>query len=282
LSVCICFLLLLIFLLILLLLFDLLLNLLLNLLPDSSSNTPLLNYIQVLSHRIGLIPIKVDPSKLDFVENDEETDNDTLVFNFEVECKNETTGKTNRNGEPIYVNEHALSSSLIWIPEGNQREMFPEGIAPVHDDIVIAKLKPGQRIEFEAHCVKGVGKDHAKFSPVATASYRLLPEITFAEPITGDRAQELKSMCPQNVFDIEDMEAVVARPRECTMCRECIRKDGWHDSVQLKRKADTFLFTIESTGCMPTETIVREAIKILKQKSIKFQTEVEKFEQSQI
>ena len=33
----------------------------------------------------------------------------------------------------------------------------------------------GQRIEFEAHCRKGLGKDHTKFSPVATASYRLLP-----------------------------------------------------------------------------------------------------------
>lgn len=28
----------------------------------------------------------------------------------------------------------------------------------VHDDIVVAKLKPGQRIEFEAHCRKGVGE----------------------------------------------------------------------------------------------------------------------------
>lgn len=50
---------------------------------------------------------------------------------------------------------------------------------PVHDDIVVAKLKPGQRIEFEAHCRKGVGKDHTKFSPVATASYRLLPGTIF-------------------------------------------------------------------------------------------------------
>jgi hypothetical protein len=45
----------------------------------------------------------------------------------------------------------------------------------VHEDIVIAQLSPGQRIEFEAHCRKGVGKDHTKYSPVATAAYRLLP-----------------------------------------------------------------------------------------------------------
>jgi len=53
-------------------------------------------------------------------------------------------------------------------------------VKPVHEDIVIAKLRPGQRIEFEAHCRKGVGKDHTKFSPVATAAYRLLPGKYFS------------------------------------------------------------------------------------------------------
>ena len=35
----------------------------------------------------------------------------------------------------------------------------------------------GQSIELEAHCHKGIGKDHTKYSPVATASYRLLPGV---------------------------------------------------------------------------------------------------------
>lgn len=41
---------------------------------------------EVLAHRIGLIPLKVDPNKLDYVVNEEETDKDTLVFHFDVEC----------------------------------------------------------------------------------------------------------------------------------------------------------------------------------------------------
>ena len=41
---------------------------------------------EVLAHRIGLIPLKVDPNKLDYVINEEETDKDTLVFHFDVEC----------------------------------------------------------------------------------------------------------------------------------------------------------------------------------------------------
>lgn len=237
---------------------------------------------EVLAHRVGLIPIKIDPTKLEYVVDNEETDKDTIVFHFDVECKNQYSGKIKHNGEKEYVNEIALSSSLSWQPQGNQAEIFLEGVAPVHDDIVVAKMKPGQRIEFEAHCRKGVGKDHTKFSPVATASYRLLPEITFDGPVTGERAQELKSMCPMGVFDIEDMggvgTVVAARPRDCTMCRECIRLDGWKDTVRLKRKADHFIFSIESSGCIPPETIFREAINILKEKSLKFQVLVDEYE----
>lgn len=47
----------------------------------------------------------------------------------------------------------------------------------VHDDILLAKLRPGQCIVLEGHCAKGVGKEHAKWSPVATAWYRLHPEV---------------------------------------------------------------------------------------------------------
>lgn len=43
------------------------------------------------------------------------------------------------------------------------------------------------------------GKDHTKYSPVATASYRLMPEIVFKEPITGELAYELKVQCCADV-----------------------------------------------------------------------------------
>ena len=32
-------------------------------------------------------------------------------------------------------------------------------------------------IELEAHAVKGIGKTHAKWSPVAPVWYRMLPEV---------------------------------------------------------------------------------------------------------
>lgn len=48
------------------------------------------------------------------------------------------------------------------------------------------------------------GKDHAKFSPVATASYRLLPEITLLETVQGEKAERLKRCFSQGVIELED------------------------------------------------------------------------------
>lgn len=47
----------------------------------------------------------------------------------------------------------------------------------------------------------------------------------------------------------------VARPRDCTMCRECIREPGWSDKVSLSRVADHFIFGIESVGMLPPKVI---------------------------
>lgn len=98
----------------------------------------------------------------------------------------------------------------------------------------------------------------------------------------NELATELKAMCPMQVFDIEDVggvpTAVAARPRDCTMCRECIRLEGWNERVQLRRKADHFLFSVESTGCLAPEDIVVEAINVLKEKAVKFQGILSEYE----
>ena len=75
---------------------------------------------EVLSHRIGLIPLLVDPAKLEqYKPGEEETTLDTLVFRLDVECyESPVAGE-----QPI--NKHVLSSQLQWVPQGNQQEVFP-------------------------------------------------------------------------------------------------------------------------------------------------------------
>lgn len=139
-----------------------------------------------------------------------------------------------------------------------------------HQDIIITKLGPGQEVELEAHAVKGIGKVHAKWSPVSTAWYRMLPEIVFKREVEGTEAEKLVSKCPVKVFDIEDLghgqkRAVVANPRACTLCRECIR-GAPEEVVEIRRVKDHFIFTVESSGALPPEELFTEAVQILADK----------------
>ena len=36
-----------------------------------------------------------------------------------------------------------------------QQHMLPQGVQAVDDKILVAKLRPGQVIDLEAHCIKG-------------------------------------------------------------------------------------------------------------------------------
>lgn len=94
------------------------------------------------------------------------------------------------------------SRDLEWQPLGDQKETFPDGIAPVDGDILIAKLAPSQKIEATLYCRKGIGKDHAKFSPVAGCFYRHLTTFDLAKdkPLTAEEVEKLKTCFPKGHF----------------------------------------------------------------------------------
>ena len=180
-----------------------------------------------------------------------------------------------RDEDKYFNNPNVYSGDLKWIPFGDQEERFKEeGIPapkPLFDDILIAKMRPGQEIEMELICEKGIGKTHAKWSPVCTAYYRLLPDIRFKQPIEGADAQELKETCPMGVFDIEDIgkkRAIVKNSEACTTCRECVRHEKFADKVDLGKIKDKFEFHVESVGIYPPEEIVVEALIKLKEKAV--------------
>lgn len=91
----------------------------------------------------------------------------------------------------------------------------------------------------------------------------------------NEEAEDLAARCPMGVFDIEDLggggsgkkgkagagggkQAVVARPRDCTMCRECVREGPAKEKVKLRRVADHFIFSIESVGSLAPERILKD------------------------
>lgn len=67
--------------------------------------------------------------------------------------------------------------------------------------------------------MKGVGKDHAKFSPVATASYRLLPAIRLKQRVTGENAELLQKCFTPGVIDVVPEKGLQQCEFEAILCR---------------------------------------------------------------
>ena len=81
---------------------------------------------------------------------------------------------------------------------------------------------------------------------IATASYRLLPEITLTKSVRGEKAKRLAKCFSKGVIKVvkgEDGEsyAKVVNPRRDTCSREVFRHDDLKDCVRLSRVRDHFI-----------------------------------------
>lgn len=141
--------------------------------------------------------------------------------------------------------------------------------------ILLCKLRRGQELHVTATARKGVGKDHAKFSPVATAVFRYMPEVVLNEAVIARMsAAQRADWCssdPNNIllFDeatgsvsLGDVEAY-AYDNECLVRAEEL---GFPGAVSIRKRQDAFIFTVESTGALKPAEIVLQAIDVLKEK----------------
>lgn len=254
---------------------------------------------EVLAQRLGLIPLTGNLEGLNWMSwykkpttedsDGNPTDNNTVVLKLDVECTwNKDAQKGERDPLKLYNNAHVYARDIVFEPAGRQSDLFkgPSGvIRPVNPDILLAKMRPGQKIDLEMHCIKGIGADHAKFSPVATASYRLLPTITITQPILGADGKKFARCFPKGVIGLEEVseaeskiqgsgyegmagqkKAVVKNAFKDTVSRECLRHDEFKDKVKLGRQRDHFIFVVESTGQFESDLLFLESVKTLKLK----------------
>lgn len=264
---------------------------------------------EVLAARLGLIPltgalqglnwliyekrkaeaIGDDTSNREPKEEKEPSDRDTICLKLNVKCEWKE-GRRKEATEPneLYERSNVYAKDLIWVPQGRQSKYFPGpdgAIKPVNPDILLAKLRPGQTIDLDLHAVMGIGADHAKYSPVATATYRLLPTIDIVKPIVGDRAKKFARCFPKGVIALQavtddeaaqegsgyeglvgEKKAVVKDTMKDTVSRECLRHEEFQDKVKLGRVRDHFIFAVESTGQYDSDWLFLESVKVIRSK----------------
>ena len=254
---------------------------------------------EVLAHRLGLIPLKgnleflremkwfVPKNEEENFEGMERTDYNTAQFELKVKCT--VNPDAPHDAEPVekYFHRHVYSRDLEWVPIAGRQASYVENgpLEPVSPDIIIAKLRPDQELDMTLHAHIGIGKDHAKFSPVATATYRLLPLITITQPILGSDARKFQQCFPSGVIDLErvtpsdaksipecegregDEKAVVKDAFKDTVSRECLRHEEFQGKVKLGRVQDHFIFSIESTGQFPSDDLFLQSVDVLRKKA---------------
>ena len=244
------------------------------------NDTPM--HDEVLAHRLGLIPIRADANDYEPCASraDLQTGKNCIELVLDVTARKSAV-KSDGCVHVLTKEFRAVSGEGAEVSASDKKKKKKKGKDEssdeddedadnfmIHQDILVTKLKPGQRIKIRCFAIRGIGQSHIKWSPVSTASYRATPKVMLKDMITGSDAEEIKRVCPKNVFDIEDGELVVANMKACSMCRECIRTPKKRDSIALGRIEDSFCFSVETVGALAPEEIVRRSIKVLKDKCI--------------
>ena len=253
---------------------------------------------EILAQRLGLIPLTGNPEGLRKmvwwrpIANQPDNPNanhfNTLVLKLQATCtRNKEAAKDETDPLKLYHNAHIYAKDLVFCPQSEQSEWFSEENGPIrafNPDILIAKMRPGQEIDLEMHCRRGVGSDHAKFSPVATATYRLLPLIQITKPILDQEAKKFARCFPRGVIGMEEVteddalrdksyaghvgkqKAVVRNAFQDTVSRECLRHEEFQGKVKLGRVRDHFIFSVESTGQYESDDLFLESVRTMKAK----------------
>jgi len=223
---------------------------------------------EILAHRIGLIPLKTD---LDSYNLPEECSCKSelgcnlcrVSLTLDVEAKDGT--KTVYSGDLISENPNIVSVSAR---------------------VPVVKLAPDQRIRLEAYARLGKGEKHAKWQPVSVCSYKHFPKVKIDEK-SCDSCGKCVDVCPKRVLAVVESGKKLALRNviECTVCKDCV--DACPKSppaIEVSWDKDVFVFDIESTGVLPVERIVLEALKIFDKKAELFleQLAVRRDDESQI
>ncbi|XP_020593275.1 DNA-directed RNA polymerases II, IV and V subunit 3-like [Phalaenopsis equestris] len=246
-------------------------------LVEIEANSSVLND-EFIAHRLGLIPLVSDDAMgmrfsrdCDACDGDGQCEYCSVEFHLNVRCDSDQTLDVTSNDlrsteprvVPVDVAARTLASETGDFDSQDQR------------GIIIVKLRRGQELRLRAIARKGIGKDHAKWSPAATVTFMYEPEIhineELMETLTLDEKRSWIESSPTKVFDIDPntYQVRVLDPEAYTYDEEVIKKAeamGKPGLIEISAKEDSFIFTVESTGAIKSYQMVANAIEILKQK----------------
>lgn len=143
-------------------------------------NTSIL-YDEVLTHRIGLVPLRTPPG-----------------------VTKEVTLSIEKEGPGIVYSKDMVSEDDL--------------IRPTIGEIPIAKLGENQKISVNCIATMGTAQKHAKYQS-SLAFYKAFPIITIDEKC--DLCEACIEACPKEILVRSDDTVEIENIEECTLCKAC-------------------------------------------------------------
>lgn len=214
---------------------------------DIHDNNSIL-FDEVIASRLGLIPLKFDPSK----------------FNPAEECK--CGGK----GCPLCKVVFAIEKDGPATVYSGDMKSSNKDVKPISPNFPIVELLKNHNVRLEAVAQLGTGKKHAKFQ-AANAAYQYYPEVVIKD---SAKAKKAVKECPQDLLVVRAGKVSIKDPAKCDLCKSCA--DASDGGFEIKGDPTRFIFNVESISGLDPSYIVTKAAEILGQKADEFRKELAK------
>ncbi len=136
----------------------------------------------------------------------------------------------------------------------------------------------------------GISKEHAKWCPVAAATYRFWPEITVNDEacstLTHEQKQQLIDVCPDRILELDEVSGKIVVAENAwelatftedlkTLQNSMKKREEDDDFVTVEHSQDRFIFCVEGTGAMDAEDILMSSLKVLSDTLTNLRAEVD-------
>ncbi len=200
---------------------------------------------EIISHRVGLLPIPTDPSTLN------------------------RKGEVDAEGKPTYLVRYTLTKEGPCTVYSGDLEPEDKAFAIVDPKVPIVELLAGQRLIMECEAILGDGTQHAKWQVCTVAGYKYFPHATVDNrKIKPEQAKEAVAKTPLGILAVEGGKLVILQPEEVNRADEAERICG--DGFSIGYDDRKFIFRFETDGSLKAGDALMKALDLLKERITRF------------
>lgn len=210
---------------------------------------------EIVSHRLGLVPIPTDLS----------------LFSFRDECECDGEGCPNCT---IMYSLNKKGPCEVF--SGDLEPLGPDEFR-VNDELIpIVKLGKGQALLVYASAELGTGAQHAKWQPTSGVAYRYYPQIDI-DHSKCDFSKSCIAICPKDVLAEEDGKIVVENIEDCSLCKSCVESCE-SDAITVEGDRTRLIFEFETNSAISAADALDKALEIMADKYDTFREHVSKLD----